>query len=87
MIEAGTGTSWSVHDSVELEKRGVHTITICTDMFEAMANFQKKALGKPDMQLAIVSHPFGFHTITELEAVADELMPLIKRHLAERSAG
>jgi hypothetical protein len=56
-------------------------------MFEAMANFQKKALGKPDMQLAIVSHPFGFHTITELEAVADELMPLIKRHLAERSAG
>jgi hypothetical protein len=63
-----------------LEKRGVHTITICTEVFEKMADLEKRALGRPDLGIAIIEHPLMYRTDEELEKLADSIVPLLERH-------
>jgi hypothetical protein len=58
----------------------VRTITICTDVFEKMADLEKRALGRPDLNIAIIEHPLMYRTDTELEALADSIVPLLEQH-------
>jgi hypothetical protein len=58
----------------------VRTITICTDAFEKMADLEKRALGMPDLGLAIIEHPLMYRTTDELEAIADAIAPLFEQH-------
>ncbi len=44
---------------MELEKRGVPTVTICTDAFAALAREESRNLGMPDLPIVIVRHPLG----------------------------
>ncbi|MCH9047156.1 MAG: hypothetical protein IIA40_13760 [SAR324 cluster bacterium] len=44
---------------MELEKRGIPTVTICTDAFVGLAREESKNLGMPDLAIAIVEHPIG----------------------------
>jgi hypothetical protein len=57
--DSGSCTSWCIHDSVELEKKGVPTVTICTTAFERLGRGEARTLGMPDLPLAIVDHPFA----------------------------
>jgi hypothetical protein len=63
-----------------LEKRGVRTLTICTTVFQKMADLEKRALGMPDLGIAIIEHPLMYRTNEELEALADSLAPLFEQH-------
>ena len=50
--------SCSLHDSIELESKGIPTVTICTEGFIDAAKRQVATRGIPD--LAIVGIPFPF---------------------------
>ncbi len=44
---------------MELEKRGIPTVTLCTDAFISLAREESRNLGMPDLPLAIIKHPLG----------------------------
>ena len=44
---------------MELEKRGIPTVTICTDAFAGLAREESKNLGMPDLPIVIIKHPLG----------------------------
>ena len=52
---------------MELEKKGIPTVTICTDAFEALAREEAKNLGMPDLPLAIIRHPMVHSDVRYLE--------------------
>jgi hypothetical protein len=60
-----------------LEKRGVRTLTVCTEVFEKMAELERAALGMPDLQLAIIGHPLMNRDAASLEEAVDSIMPTI----------
>ena len=45
----------------------MRTLTICTDVFEQMADLEKSALGMADLGVAIIEHPLVYRTAAELE--------------------
>jgi hypothetical protein len=63
---------------MELEKRGVRTLTICTDVFQEMAELEKRAGGMPDLGIAIIEHPLVYRTDEELDELAAGLLPLLE---------
>jgi hypothetical protein len=44
---------------VDLEKLGIPTVTLCTDVFVQLAREESRALGMAELPLAIVPHPLG----------------------------
>ena len=48
-----------MHDSIEMEKRGVPSAAICTEPFTSSAKAMSKIRGIPDYPFALVSHPLG----------------------------
>lgn len=48
-----------MHDGIELEKRGIPTVTICTDMFVETSKTMAQLKGFPDYPFLIVPHPIG----------------------------
>ena len=67
---------------MDLEKLGVPTITVCTDVFTGLAKEEAKNLGMPDLPIAVVKHPLGGEpkegvqerSVAALEQVLDGLM-------------
>lgn len=62
-----------------MERRGLHTLTVCTDVFEKMAQLERDALGQPDLELAIIGHPLMNRDAASLEEAVDGIMPIIER--------
>lgn len=63
---------------MELEKRGVPSIVVVTDAFLTMAKLERRALGRPDLQLLVLDHPLMNKDADALEAVADKFMVALK---------
>jgi hypothetical protein len=60
-----------VHDSVDLERRGVPTVFVASDVFVEAAEVQGDALGfQPER--VFVKHPIQDRTDEEMVALADE---------------
>lgn len=51
--------SWCIHDAIELEKRGIPTITICTDEFVSLGRMEAQTLMMPQLPIVAVPHPLG----------------------------
>jgi hypothetical protein len=51
--------AWSVHDAVELERRGVPTVSFVSEVFVGMAESQARMRGLPALPLVRLPHPFG----------------------------
>lgn len=64
---------------MELEKRGIPTVTLCTDAFAGLAREEARALGMPDLALALVGHPLGG---VPREAVADKAREALEQVVA-----
>ena len=60
--------SCSVHDMVELERKGIATVTLCTTGFRNAGMKQASMLGIP--ALAIVDVPFPFASLPPEQARA-----------------
>lgn len=53
------GTSpWTVYDAIELEEKGIPTVSIVTDEFAGIAKATAAAEGWPALKMVIVPHPF-----------------------------
>lgn len=59
---------------MELEQRGVPTVTVCTDLFVKLGEVERKALGMPELPMAIAKHPLGGIKKDAVLAKADTLL-------------
>ena len=60
-------------------------MTICSTAFVTLGKTQAKALGHPELPLAVIAHPFGIRTRDEVRAMAEQCAEDIVR-LATRTA-
>ena len=66
--------SWSIHDAIELERRGVPTVTVCTHQFVRLGEVERHALGMSELPMAVAPHPFGGLKTEAVQAKADALL-------------
>ncbi len=74
-----------MHDSVDLEDRGVPTVFVATVEFVSGADAQAKALGATPSAV-YVEHPIQDRTDAEMNAIADGAMDAIVAHLVTMSS-
>ncbi len=55
--DCGTSTSISVADAVEIERRGIPTVTVFSTAFATAARKQAAGRGMADLPLARIPHP------------------------------
>jgi hypothetical protein len=62
-------------------KRGKGALTVCSTAFVTLGRAQARALGDPDLPIAIVPHPFGLRSREEIRTIAgkcvDEVVALV----------
>jgi hypothetical protein len=46
-------------------------VTICSTAFLTLGRAQARALGQPDMAIAVIPHPFGVRSRDEVRALAE----------------
>jgi hypothetical protein len=59
---------------VELEKRGVTSVTISTKLFEKLGQVEKRSLGMSGLPVAICQHPIGGIGDMQVDGRAEELI-------------
>ena len=64
-------------DAAALEKRGIHTVTIVWDNFEAAARTQARLQDVPDLGLVVIPHRKGGETADDQRCKADAALPAI----------
>lgn len=73
-------------DTIEFEKRGVPSLLICSDAFEAEARELSQRLGLSNIRLAVIRHPVVVQTDEELWDSAREALDAFRRLLLNNSA-
>ncbi|MYC29599.1 MAG: hypothetical protein F4X65_05850 [Chloroflexi bacterium] len=68
---------------MELERRGVPTVTVCSHLFERLGNVERRSLGMPDLPMAIAHHPIGGVAPDTAIAKADALFSAIEAALTK----
>ncbi len=58
----GASSSWTTHDSVDIERLGVPTATLCTDQFAQLTHSMAESLGVGALPLVYLRHPALQHT-------------------------
>ncbi len=70
-----------MHDSVDLERRGIPTVFVASDVFVEAAEVQGEALGfQPER--VFVKHPIQDRTDAEMVALADEAVDALVRSIS-----
>ena len=64
-------------DGIEIEVRGVPAAVVCTEPFIATGRAMARARGKADYPFAIVPHPIGSASDTEMRARAEAALPQV----------
>lgn len=63
---------------MELERRGIATVTVCSHLFQRLGNVERRSLGMPDLPIAIAPHPIGGApaetAVTKAEALFDAVV-------------
>ncbi|MGW1992045.1 UGSC family (seleno)protein [Embleya sp. NPDC001921] len=70
--DCGSCTSWSSHDTVELEQLGIPTLLLATAGFTEIARQVCSLYGLPQARVLTVRGPLGGSTDAELDAMAAE---------------
>lgn len=69
--DCGSCTSWSVHDTIELEQRGVPTVVATTTQFVDLTRRVADDFGLPSARVAVFPHPLGGTAEATILAWAD----------------
>lgn len=56
---------------VELERRGIPTVVVATEKFEALARLEGQALGRSNLRMVVIPHPLGGQSSEEVLLKAD----------------
>ncbi len=67
-----------MHDTVELETRGLPTAMIITSEFQLEATVQRDALGMTALNAVVIEHPLSSLTDDEIAQRAAQALPQIK---------
>jgi hypothetical protein len=67
-----------MHDTVELESRGLPTALIITTEFQLEAQVQRDALGMTALDPVVIEHPLSSLTDDEISQRAAQAVPQIK---------
>jgi len=67
-----------MHDTVELEARGLPTALIITTEFQLEAQVQRDALGMAALDPVVIEHPLSSLTDGEIAQRAAQALPQIK---------
>ena len=54
-------------------------MTICSTAFNTLGRAQATALGRPDLPIAVIAHPFGLRTREEVHGIAEKCVDDIAR--------
>ena len=68
-----------------MAKRGKAAITICSAAFKTLGHAQALALGKKDLPIAVMPHPFGLRKREEVRAIAEQCVLDIARLMSKSS--
>ena len=69
-----------MHDTTNLEARGIPTVFVASDVFQQAAQVQAEALGF-DAARVFVAHPIQDRQDEEMQALADEAIEAILQQL------
>ena len=72
---------------MELERRGIPTVTVCTHLFVTLGNVERRALGMPELPLAIPQHPLGGLRADAVKEKADALLEQVVAGLTGSTGG
>ena len=61
-------------------------MTVCSTAFLTLGRSQAKALGNPDLPIAVIAHPFGLRKRDEVRELAETCARDIVRLVAPGSA-
>ena len=62
---------------MELERRGVATVTVCSHLFQRLGDVERRSLGMAELPMAIAPHPIGGVAAATASAKADALFETI----------
>ena len=81
--DCGSCTSWSVHDTIQLEHLGIPTVVATTTGFVELTRRVAAGFGLPDARIAVFPHPLGGTDddtiLTWADAAVDEVVALLTR--------
>lgn len=73
-----------MHDSIEMEKRGIPSAAICTDQFIPTARAMAAVGGLPDYPFATIQHPIGSMPDEQLKRRAEIAAPQVRDILLKK---
>jgi hypothetical protein len=86
--DCGTSTSMSVADAVEIERRGIPTVTVFSTAFADAARVQAAGRGMADLRLVRIPHPMHTASRAQVAERADTVIAaLAERLTTSASAG
>jgi len=59
-------------------------VTVCSTAFATLGRAQASALGRSDLPIAIIAHPFGLRTREEVRGIAEKCVDEIVRLVTTR---
>ena len=62
---------------MQLERRGIPTVTVCTHLFRTLGEVERRALGMPELPMAVAAHPLGGLKAQAVQEKADALFELV----------
>ena len=84
--DCGTSTSISVADAVEIERRGIPTVTVFSTAFASAARKQASGRGMADLPLVRIPHPMHTAQRDAVTARADAVIDALAEQLTAYSA-
>lgn len=74
---------WLVVDQLNIEKRGIPTVTIVRSAFQEQTRALIKDQGESEMALVVTEHRIANHNPEEIRKQADEAFPVILKATTE----
>ena len=65
---------WCIHTAIELEKKGLAAVNVCTTNTASLVRDTGKAEGFPDLVLVAVPHPIAGNDEAAIKAKADHAL-------------
>jgi hypothetical protein len=74
---------WCIHNSIELEKKGLPTTVICSSKFETLIEATARAKGFPNFSHVTIPHPIAENDASLIRAKADNAIEELIRMLTK----
>ena len=62
---------------MQLERRGIPTVTVGSHLFVKLGETERRALGMPELPIAIVEHPIGGVKAQDVRAKAEGVLDVV----------